>query len=590
MIITRICKRGLLPLMLLTLASLSLQAVDEYNGVEIKLLPYLGVKYESGYREHGFLLRNNAEAPRKVVLAIESNSSPYGNSLERMSRTVVVPAGSTIRTSILQPPLNCVAPRVVLSVDGQNFKDGSIRPSTGNVSSHWGNESKQTFLVSQTLPPNANGTTFSMVPVMFGNQSNSGSIESKLQFEWSSLPVEQWSDSWLAYSGYDGIMIDNADMNKMPTAVRDALNAYVASGGTLVIFGTVAPVQSLAPESEGREMKLCYSGLGVTAYSSRMPSLFKEGDWAELHAIAAPTQELSTRSPKYLGGSVEKSFQVMDGVKVPFRQLFVIMLLFVVIIGPVNIFILSRRKKMIWLLWTTPAIAIAFSLMVVVYSFLSEGWYSRVRNNTLTILDEGAQLGATIGYQGFYCPLPPGEGFRYSSSAMICPVYNDAQHQCTIDWSEGQRLVSGWVRSRIPEYFLIRQVESRRERLKVVSMTPAAAEVVNGLGAELEELQLVGPDLTLYKASAPVLPGQKVTLRASGKYSQHQNAPRFTRSISENLLNALANYSTMVKMLRPGSYCARMKNTPFLPPGIKPGELSGESLIYGIMPQEGGVK
>src|SRR5207247_11070803 len=95
--------------------------------------------------------------------------------------------------------------------------------------------------------------------------------------------------------------------------------------------------------------------------------------------------------------TANKNFPVMENVSIPVRGLLLIMLVFVILIGPVNLIVLSKKKKKMWLLWTVPAISLLTCLAVSAYTVFSEGWGGRARYLSFTILDERSHRASTIG-------------------------------------------------------------------------------------------------------------------------------------------------------------------------------------------------
>ena len=56
------------------------------------------------------------------------------------------------------------------------------------------------------------------------------------------------------------------------------------------------------------------------------------------------------------------------------RGLLLVVLLFAVLIGPANLFILSRKRRQIWLFWTVPLLSLLASVSVFGYAAFAEGW------------------------------------------------------------------------------------------------------------------------------------------------------------------------------------------------------------------------
>src|SRR5262249_61142071 len=75
-----------------------------------------------------------------------------------------------------------------------------------------------------------------------------------------------------------------------------------------------------------------------------------------------------------------RRFPIVENLRIPVRGMFIVMLLFAFLIGPLNIRILTRKKRRIWLLWTVPSISLLACLALAGYMFFSEGWTGQVRS------------------------------------------------------------------------------------------------------------------------------------------------------------------------------------------------------------------
>src|SRR5205085_786212 len=126
--------------------------------------------------------------------------------------------------------------------------------------------------------------------------------------------------------------------------------------------------------------------------------------------------------------SANAAFPVVENDKVPVRSTVMIMLAFVVVIGPVNLIVLSRLNRRTWLLWTIPAISGFTCLLVFVYSLLREGVTPTVRIEAMTMLDQVNRRATTIGTEAFYCPLTPSRGLLFNSETEATPLVG------TADW------------------------------------------------------------------------------------------------------------------------------------------------------------
>ena len=215
---------------------------------------------------------------------------------------------------------------------------------------------------------------------------------------------------------------------------------------------------------------------------------------------------LETAAPWRWKGVVEKAntlFPVVSGLGIPVRGLFFLMLLFAVAIGPVNLIVLSRKKRRIWMLWTTPAISLITCLAVFAYATFAEGWNRHARTDGLTLLDERSQRATTIGWTAFYSGLTPSDGLHFGYETELTPLAESMTTNIarTIDWTHDQHLANGWVTARVPAHFMVRKSEMRRERITVRRGTDADLRVVNGLGADINQFWLADRDGTLYSAT-----------------------------------------------------------------------------------------
>jgi hypothetical protein len=289
-------------------------------------------------------------------------------------------------------------------------------------------------------------------------------------------------------------------------------------------------------------------------------------------------------------------FPVVESLTVPVRGLFLMMILFVIVIGPLNLFVLSRKKKKIWLLWTVPLISLITCVAVSGYTILSEGWSSKARTAAITVLDEASHRATTIGWSAFYAPLTPGEGLHYGYETEIMPqigpVYGyrgggESGGLRSIDWSEDQHLASGWVSARVPAHLKIRKSEMRRERVTLNRGQDGSLTMVNGLGAEVRELWLADWDGKVYRAN-------RIVAGASSDLTLQPNLR--TSGIAEALRTAFVDYNwfDMSKwtngphsLLMQGCYIAVLDSSPFLDEGLRSvGARRSESVVYGIMKRE----
>src|SRR5262249_57505399 len=123
----------------------------------------------------------------------------------------------------------------------------------------------------------------------------------------------------------------------------------------------------------GTDLRLYFVGYGMVIMSGDVsPGRITGSQWERIINL------WSVSHGQRIGVSwdinaINRRFPVVEELGAPIRGLFLLMLLFAVVIGPVNYMLLARRQQRVWLWWTAPAIAAVASLGVFGYAMLAEG-------------------------------------------------------------------------------------------------------------------------------------------------------------------------------------------------------------------------
>lgn len=181
---------------------------------------------------------------------------------------------------------------------------------------------------------------------------------------------------------------------------------------------------------------------------------------------------------------------------VPVMAFLVFISLFTFVIGPLNYFVLARKKKLNFLVVTIPAIAIVTSLVLFGYSTLSHGFSVKSRVRSLTLIDQGNNKAVTTARLALYAGMAPSDGLSFSPSTAVMPIRADGEvfESARTDWTETQWLRAGWLRSRTRTQFLTKTVRNERGRLTVGAGTKTELPVTNGLEWGIESLIVFDQD------------------------------------------------------------------------------------------------
>ena len=493
-----------------------------------------------GYAEYRVGISNRSpDKAHQVTLILPKRSHSYsGEHIREMTRSVVVGPSATVHVSLLQPPMLMYGNALGVVIDGKVQKEDVLlligqhgrSVYIGYISTGGSKRARVSssplslqILISRNVDAtdlhiHADGLLNPLSSSSPAPSSPSGGFppssgrSSRAPYQTIDLgfPVSKWSTSWIGFSRYDGVVVTDDDIRRMPPDVQSALWRYVECGGALFVLGgrelpeSWRVEESLKSESPSDAPGLAAYDVGFGRYIVS-PEIDTKGlDRDQWRLIVRSW--LETAAPWRWEGIVEKAntlFPVVSGLGIPVRGLFFLMLLFAVAIGPVNLIVLSRKKRRIWMLWTTPAISLITCLAVFAYATFAEGWNRHARTDGLTLLDERSQRATTIGWTAFYSGLTPSDGLHFGYESELTPLAESMTTNIarTIDWTHDQHLANGWVTARVPAHFMIRKSEMRRERITVRRGTDADLRVVNGLGADINQFWLADRDGTLYSAT-----------------------------------------------------------------------------------------
>lgn len=565
--------------LLLTILASSARA-DQYGEITVTVNSPPNTQLTHGYAEYRVSISNLSARDRHQVTVTLPRQSYFGGTV---TRTVTVEPASTINASLFTS-IALGGNGLGVSIDGQAQRD-SVALDLAGI----GYDFRYNVLISQGASARAFQSRASSV---LKNPDNT----EKFLAARSAIPAAEWSTTWLGYSSYDGVVLTADEMRGMPEPAASALTRYVECGGSLMIIGAwEAPQLWRSEKEQDGSLSTYHAGFGVCLVSENAAvEGLSSAQWQQVGKAWEQSQTpwARGREKAFEFSTANKDFPVTENVSIPVRGLLLIMLVFVILIGPVNLVILAKKKKKMWLLWTVPAISLLTCLAVSAYTVLSEGWGGRARYLSFTILDERTHRASSIGLNAFYSPLTPGDGLRYGTETEVTsqagrPGYSSSSYDNsgfrTADWTEDQHLETGWVTARAPAHFMIRRSETRRERLTVTRGADGSLSIVNGLGVPIRKLWLADEKGIIYNGTG-IEAGASKTLemnkesRAIGKVSE-------LRGIFDgDWVHAVQRGASYGDLSRPRTYIAELEGCPFLEEGLKGvKQKKREALVYGIM-------
>jgi hypothetical protein len=551
----------------------------QYRDITVDAVSPANSQRNHGYGEYIIAVTNKSSKDTHRVTLHLPLQTYFGGTV---TRTVTVEPGSTANVSMFVS--------IPIGGDGLGVEiDGQLQTDIIAVNMSGGGGYAYETRPALLLSTGASGRGFQSRAA--ASLKPAGGVEDFVTSK-AETAVTEWSKNWLGYSSYDGVIVTADEMRLMPEPVASALIKYVECGGTLVIFGNWRPPTAWPiDKDQSGPLSFYNAGFGVCIVSENaVMEALTPGNW-NVMSDAWKGSQFPWSNRLTLSSDVayaNTALPVTENVSIPVRGLLLIMLFFVILIGPINLLVLAKKKKRMWLLWTVPVISLITCVAVSAYTLFSEGWGGRARYLSYTILDERSHRAATIGFNAFYAPLTPGDGLRYSSETevnVLSSRYSYSYDSTPIrnsDWTEDQHLETGWVTARTPAHFTIRRNETRRERMTITRAGDGSISIVNGLGVTIKNIKFADEKGMVY-AGSNIAAGSSVTLEPTNERLNPR--PGTTRkAYAGDWIELVQRPLGAADLPRPMTYVADLETCPFLEDGLKGvRQKRCEARVLGIM-------
>jgi hypothetical protein len=235
---------------------------------------------------------------------------------------------------------------------------------------------------------------------------------------------------------------------------------------------------------------------------------------------------------------------------VPVLQFQVLITLFVIILGPVNYYVLRRLGKLNLTVLTVPAGALLVTSALLLYALVADGLSVRARARSFTQLDQRNGEAACWSRLSYYAGLTPSGGLKFTEDTVVIPLTlqalaNDEQAGRVLDWKPSERaksdspleqqMTSGWLYSRTPTQFITARIRKCTEQLEIQSGSDGQPRAINHLGTPIMQLLLVDENKKCFTA-ADTAPNATVTLQPAESQSSaylKQLEPLLNASLTE---------------------------------------------------------
>lgn len=320
------------------------------------------------------------------------------------------------------------------------------------------------------------------------------------------VALAEMPSDWRMYTAFDYVVLD-LSMGRPSDAALGALLGWVRNGGKVMLAGAEANVQvigldPLAPYLEERflldvedqppSIRTYQCGVG------RLSIAAWDGLFDRTAIANFATSQMRTRVPTDWTPSPRGSRLGAMGVEpeipgvgaLPFRAFIVLMLIFGALIWPVNFYYVKKRGQPVLLLLTVPLIALASSVIVVLYGLLGQGIDTDVVSESVAVLDQRVGVVSVAEARATYSGWAPGRGWVLGAGTGLFALkeidsWDRSLPIHRIIREDGEERYSSAF---LPSRMQVRQVflSDRASRLRLD--VSADGSVSNGLGVALDEL------------------------------------------------------------------------------------------------------
>ena len=490
------------------------ESLDERDGSRIEIRSVFDPLPSSGYAPLRIVATNGSG--RDAVWHVEFNSQTQdyrNNNVHRSEVNLSLPARSTQTALFLAPLAVDYGDSSGYGQSGHVFSGSVTGPVVRSFSSYSNrNAGFPAIAISKTL---ADGSLDRLNDELERKQKAVSSPSRGDQVFGSRFVPADLPEDWLAFSGFDYLMLTDTDWQSLRPGSRNALLQWVRLGGRLHFYVTKLPANGLPANDKafslGQIETLTWNGRSIPADETvarywqgveRLEQLrlehTRDSDWGPLAALG------------------KRSFNSW--------QVIVFLVLFGVLVGPVNLYILAPSGRRHRLFLTTPLLSLGASLAMVGIILLQDG-IGGIGARIVFINVEPAETTAYVTQkQTSRTGVLLGAGFELKQPALVEPLALPASDWVKLKTTHDSQPVNltlqatsrggNFFQSRTEQAQMIRAAVSTRARLEVLpGATPdAPPTLVSALGFTLDELYYAGPDGKMWMLKSPLTTGQKAEL------------------------------------------------------------------------------
>ncbi len=477
---------------------------------EIRLTPVSDLWLAGGFMPVRVRIENRAEVARAWTFVFNSER----NWREKMefTQSLAVGARSVLETVVFVPGLgkasggNTIQLRATVQGPGSERNSLGLTNYNSNVNRYIGSSPSQEVDLYAAISASPEGGGTGAGP---GPGSSSGGTRSATM-ELGVVDAAAWPADWRVWSPFTQVVMTDREFRALDGARRAALMDWVAFGGKLSLYPPFAatwPSQPVATNTWGSGA-VCAMASSLRYDKTIQPD---EGPTLSFHRQLFD----QARSDAIPSGTGE-AFSLSRGSV----MITLFLLLFGILIGPVNLLVFAPTQRRHRLFITVPLISLAASVVLACIIVWRDGFGGTGVQHGVVILLPGENKAAVFQDQLSRTGVLFASRFPLPSDTQLLlpadPSASGGNLSRDKQFARDETSVSGsWFASRQRQQHVLQRITPTRARVELVSGGEAGAppSVQSSVSAALRDFRYRDRERKLWGADE-VAPGRKVTLRA----------------------------------------------------------------------------
>lgn len=470
------------------------KVVDAKSDTHIEVTALFSSPSLGGFHPVRVYISNKQIITHRVNLQFQSTTDYQGSISTSSNFSFAVEPGKSVTYDILVP---------LTAQNGtstyEQFKvslSGTMGKTNNNDNIRFAHNQPIVLLSNTLHAPNASALDSEIASKISSHSGMSGQFSSR--FTPSQLP-----DDWRAFSGYDSILMTDNDWMAIPPGPRNAITAWMRLGGQLVIFSE----NSQNPTALGLPKDTSFGEYTIKSITGdrldpkpTVDIVYRKSNKTRLAAV---TNDFDSTWPLQdkLG---DKSFNSVIFI--------LILIVFGIIVGPINLFVFAKSGRRHRLFITTPIISIVTSLLLIVLIIFQDGFGGKGERLVLMEVRPDENQNAAFIHQEQFSRtgVMTSPSFTIDDSALFVPVpiqstrwsrftdSYDTSGNYDIQPTGGKLFTTGsWFQSRSEQGQLVTAVVPTRGRIE---LTKEAGRLVSNFDFPIKTLLFRDDDGNWHRA------------------------------------------------------------------------------------------